>query len=134
MTFMPQTLSQSDIRWRGSRETGFAPLGAGGMARRPTHSLISQILSRFFPGWSADGAIFGVQPMIAASPDLFPFYLERGIAFFELGHYHKALADFRTALRLNWRDEEAAIWIDRAEAARERLTKKSRFHFFAHSS
>ncbi|KAB0268892.1 hypothetical protein [Microvirga brassicacearum] len=131
---MPQTLSQSDIRRRGSREPGFAPLGAGGPAQRPTLSIVSQILSRIFPGRSADRAVSGVQPMIAASPDLFPFYLERGIAFFELGHYHKALADFRTALRLNWRDEEATIWIGRAEAARERLTKKSRFHFFAHSS
>ncbi|WP_210496700.1 hypothetical protein [Microvirga antarctica] len=47
-------------------------------------------------------------------PDLVSFHVDRGIGLYLRGQSHAALADFRTALRLNWRDERAAAWIARA--------------------
>ena len=71
---------------------------------------------------------------VSASPDLFPFYLERGIALYQLGHFHKAVTDFRMALRLNWRDEEAAAWIARAENASHRDNNTRSFQVCARAA
>jgi tetratricopeptide (TPR) repeat protein len=46
------------------------------------------------------------------------FYLCRGITMYHLGQYDKAISDFGRALRINWRDENAVQWLDRAERAR----------------
>lgn len=41
----------------------------------------------------------------------------RGRLWYRLGFYDKAAAEFRAALRLNWRHEQAAAWIRLAELA-----------------
>ncbi|MCB8822464.1 tetratricopeptide repeat protein [Microvirga rosea] len=40
-------------------------------------------------------------------------HLKRGRILYHLGLLDAAINDFRCALRLNWRHEEAASWIDR---------------------
>ncbi len=45
------------------------------------------------------------------------FYLLRGRVFYTFSQYEKAARDFRTALRMDWRHEEAAVWLDKAERA-----------------
>ncbi|HZH53623.1 MAG TPA: tetratricopeptide repeat protein [Microvirga sp.] len=45
------------------------------------------------------------------------FYFIRGVAFYHLGEYKKAMANFSKALRLDWRNERVVLWIDRADRA-----------------
>jgi hypothetical protein len=45
------------------------------------------------------------------------YYFIRGVAFYHIGNYRKANADFSKALRLDWRNERVVLWIDRAERA-----------------
>jgi hypothetical protein len=132
MTFMPQTLS-SDAPRPGCRTENFALLRGAIIPERAPSSIIAQILSRLFPGRSAArGRLGAVQ--VEASSDLFSFYRDRGIALYELGHYHTAAANFRMALRLNWRDEQTTAWIARAEDACRGHEKPPRFNVIAVSS
>jgi tetratricopeptide (TPR) repeat protein len=49
----------------------------------------------------------------------FQYHLKRGILRYYLGEYDKAISDFGTALRLNWRHEKAASWINKARACQQ---------------
>jgi tetratricopeptide (TPR) repeat protein len=53
------------------------------------------------------------------------FYLCRGITMYHLGEYDRAIGDFGRALRLNWRDENVAHWLDKAEQARKDTRSQS---------
>jgi hypothetical protein len=52
--------------------------------------------------------------------DSLEFHLVRGRIWYGLGLYEKAASDFRMALRLNWRHEQAAVWIRMAEMAAQK--------------
>lgn len=45
------------------------------------------------------------------------FHLNRGWIMYQLGQHDAALDDFRAALRLDWRNEQAMAWIDRTGRA-----------------
>jgi tetratricopeptide (TPR) repeat protein len=45
------------------------------------------------------------------------FYLLRGRILYSFSQYDSAVRDFRTALRMNWRYEQAASWLEKAERA-----------------
>ncbi|MBZ6077430.1 tetratricopeptide repeat protein [Microvirga puerhi] len=47
------------------------------------------------------------------------FHLQRGRIMYRLGRYDDAISDFRSALRLDWRLEEAITWIDRSGRAKQ---------------
>lgn len=44
----------------------------------------------------------------------------RGRVFYTLGRTDEAIREFRAALRLNWRDAEAAAWICKLEQTAQR--------------
>lgn len=46
------------------------------------------------------------------------FHLNRGQLLHRFGRYDDAAQEFRTILRMDWRHEEAAQWIDRTEQAK----------------
>ena len=46
------------------------------------------------------------------------FHLNRGQLLHRFGRYDDAAQEFRTILRMDWRHEEAALWIDRTEQAK----------------
>jgi len=50
-------------------------------------------------------------------PHTVRFYLIRGRLRLSLGQYEQAVSDFRHALRLDWRHDEAASWLDKARRA-----------------
>ena len=50
---------------------------------------------------------------IAAAPEFGPTYANRGILYDRMGRYRKALADYRTALRLNEELAEGPNWLTR---------------------
>lgn len=43
------------------------------------------------------------------------FRLLKGKILYFFGQYEEALSEFRMILRLNWRDENAAFWMERTE-------------------
>jgi len=45
------------------------------------------------------------------------FHLIRGRILLGLRQYDKAISDFKCALRLNWRHEQAALWLNKASRA-----------------
>jgi hypothetical protein len=45
------------------------------------------------------------------------FHLFRGRILLGLRQYDKAISDFKCALRLNWRHEQAALWLKKASRA-----------------
>jgi len=49
-----------------------------------------------------------------ARPHTTRFHLIRGRIFLSLGQYDQAIDDFRSALRLDWRHERAAFWLNKA--------------------
>lgn len=49
--------------------------------------------------------------------DTVRFHLIRGRILFGLGHYEQAVSDFRSALQLDWRHEQAAFWLNKARVA-----------------
>jgi len=51
------------------------------------------------------------------APRTLLFYLLRGRIYFAWAQYDKAARDFRTVLRMDWRHEQAAAWLERAERA-----------------
>jgi hypothetical protein len=132
MTFMPQTLSSDTPRLR-CRQDEFAPPRAAVISDRRASSILSHVLAHIFPARSTAQRAFGVG-QVEASGDLFSFYLERGIALYELGHYHTAATNFRMALRLNWRDEQTTAWIARADGACTKVDKAPRFDVVAVST
>lgn len=52
-----------------------------------------------------------------ASPHTVRFHLIRGRVFLSLGQYDQAIEDFRIALRMDWRHEQAAFWLNKATRA-----------------
>ena len=44
---------------------------------------------------------------------------ERGKTLYRLGCYDEAIGEFGKMLRLNWRDENASVWIEKVKLARE---------------
>jgi tetratricopeptide (TPR) repeat protein len=48
---------------------------------------------------------------------------EAGLAWYERGEYERAVAEFRAALRLDWRHENALKWIAMAESAAKEAVK-----------
>ncbi len=113
---MPQTLPLSDTHRPSGRDCESSALRNVAYATLPKVSIFRQLAARLFTDKAEKRGPFSGQEMLASS-DLFPFFMERGIALYHLGHYQKALADFRAALQLNWRDEDAASWVARAEQA-----------------
>lgn len=45
------------------------------------------------------------------------FHIIRGRILLGLGQYDQAASDFRSALLLDWRDEQAAFWLGKAKRA-----------------
>ncbi len=70
-------------------------------------------LSGFVRYWSCRG----IPPkfIYPNSPHSARFHLIRGRILLRLGRHEQAVSDFRTALRLNWRHEQAARWLNKAE-------------------
>ncbi len=126
---MPQTLPLSDAHRPSGRDSESSVLRNDAYAAPRKVSIFRQLAARLFVDKAEKRVPFTGQDLLASS-DLFPFFMERGIALYHLGHYHKALADFRAALQLNWRDEDAASWIARAEQA-TRKRPESSFQVFA---
>jgi len=52
------------------------------------------------------------------------FHLYRGIAYYHLAQYDKAMQNFSMALRLNWRDESVVAWIGRTERAQRKAMRR----------
>lgn len=52
-----------------------------------------------------------------ASPHTVRFHLIRGRIFLSVGQYDQAIDDFRSVLRLDWRHEQAAFWLNKATRA-----------------
>ncbi|MBA1158664.1 tetratricopeptide repeat protein [Microvirga sp. Marseille-Q2068] len=52
-----------------------------------------------------------------SSPHTVRFHLIRGRVLLSLGQYDQAIDDFRSALRLDWRHEQAAYWLNKATRA-----------------
>jgi hypothetical protein len=58
-----------------------------------------------------------LQKLKHISPHTVRFHLIRGRIFLGLGQYDQAIDDFRSALRLDWRHEQAAFWLNKATRA-----------------
>jgi hypothetical protein len=54
------------------------------------------------------------------------FYLCRGIVFYHLAQYDRAMQNFSMALRLNWRNENVVEWIGRTERAHRKAMRRPR--------
>jgi tetratricopeptide (TPR) repeat protein len=54
------------------------------------------------------------------------FHLYRGIVYYHLAQYDKAMQNFSMALRLNWRDESVVAWIGRTERAQRKAMRRPR--------
>ena len=54
------------------------------------------------------------------------FHLNRGQLLHHLGRYDDAAQEFRAVLRLDWRHEEAARWIDRTEQSKHESRNPAR--------
>jgi len=50
-------------------------------------------------------------------PHTVRFHIIRGRIRLSLGQYEQAISDFRSALRLDWRHDEAAYWLEKARNA-----------------
>ncbi|PVE23014.1 hypothetical protein DC522_18140 [Microvirga sp. KLBC 81] len=60
-------------------------------------------------------------------PHTVRFHLIRGRILLSLGLYEQAISDFRSALRLNWRHDEAAFWLNEARRALPRAGETGSF-------
>ncbi len=72
-------------------------------------------LSGFVPFWSRRFSLPGF--VKASQPHSVRFHLIRGRILLSLGRYEQAVDDFRCALRLDWRHEQAALWLTKAKRA-----------------
>ncbi len=52
------------------------------------------------------------------------YYIVRGRILLYLGQYDQAVSDFRAALQLDWRHEQAASWLDKARRAGQHLNER----------
>ncbi|WP_114944645.1 tetratricopeptide repeat protein [Microvirga calopogonii] len=68
-------------------------------------------LAALFTRWSLG---LSLQKLKHTSPHTVRFYLIRGRILFSVGRHDQAIDDFRNALRLNWRHEKAAFWLNKA--------------------
>lgn len=71
-------------------------------------------LSGFIAFWSL---VLSLLKLRNTPPHTVGFHLIRGRILLSLGLYEQAISDFRCALRLNWRDDEAAFWLNEAKRA-----------------
>jgi len=72
-------------------------------------------LSGFVPYWSRR---FSFPRFIRTSQThSVRFHLIRGRILLSIGRYEQAVDDFRCALRLDWRHEQAALWLTKAKRA-----------------
>lgn len=56
-------------------------------------------------------------------PHTVRFHIIRGRIRLSLGQYEQAISDFRSALRLDWRHDEAVYWLEKARAALPRTSE-----------
>jgi len=56
------------------------------------------------------------------------FHLIRGRILLGLGQYDHAISDFRNALMLDWRHEEAAFWLSKARYALQHSGESGSLH------
>ncbi|WP_445505248.1 hypothetical protein [Microvirga sp. G4-2] len=71
-------------------------------------------LSGFIAFWSL---VLSLLKLRNTPPHTVSFHLIRGRILLSLGLYEQAISDFRSALRLNWRHDEAAFWLNEAKRA-----------------
>jgi tetratricopeptide (TPR) repeat protein len=76
--------------------------------------LSKRLLPGFIPYWSRR---FSLPRFITKSrTHSARFHLIRGRILVSLGRYDQAIDDFRSALRLDWRYEQAALWLAKVNA------------------
>jgi tetratricopeptide (TPR) repeat protein len=63
------------------------------------------------------------KPRSASHSHTVRFHLIRGRILLGLGQYERAISDFRSALRLDWRHEQAAAWLYKARCAVQHADK-----------
>jgi hypothetical protein len=77
--------------------------------------LPKRLLPGFVPYWSRR---FSLPKFVKTGhPHSARFHIIRGRILLGLGQYDQAIDDFRSALLLDWRDEQAAFWLGKAKCA-----------------
>jgi tetratricopeptide (TPR) repeat protein len=131
MSYVPQTLSAFEPRRRARVRNATSEVRRLD-GRLP--SIFLQLVSRLFAQAETERANDENTKFVETQPDLFRFHLERGITLYQIGQYHPALAEFRLALRLNWRDAETAAWISQTELAESRAATNRVYRICARTS
>jgi len=72
-------------------------------------------LSGFIANWSLRLPLPKLRNL--SQPHTVRFHLIRGRILLSLGQHDRAISHFRSALRLDWRDEQAASWLYKARCA-----------------
>ncbi|MXQ12827.1 tetratricopeptide repeat protein [Microvirga makkahensis] len=85
--------------------------------------LSRRLLPGFIPYWRHRLCLSGLTA--AGRPHSARFHLIRGRILLSIGQYDQAASDFRHALRLDWRDEQAILWLNKAKRAMQRAVDQT---------